>query len=124
MYTMLVFFIISVFGIVGYMGFISLLWAAMQGGAAFDKISGGAWSRKMDALYAKDSVWEKIFGGCAKCGSFWLFWLYAPIYAGVLVAFGADNGIPLFGAICWVMIYWFICSLAGLWAITYKTAKE
>lgn len=113
------FIVLSLIAIVGYMGFIKALWSMMQNNGLFDVVSKGRWSAWLDSIYP--SVIEKILGGCEQCGSWWLFWVYAPIYFVFIRKYWVLN---IYEGIAWIMIYWFICSLAGLYILTYNKPKQ
>ena len=113
------FLILSFICVVGYMGFIKALWGMMQPKGLFDVVSGERWSKWLDKIYP--STLEKVLGGCEQCGSWWLFWAYFPIYF-ILTKDSWALGIA--ASIAWVLVYWFICSLAGLYILTYNKPKE
>lgn len=124
----IMFIVISLVFVFGYMGFIKFLWAAMQKWGMFDMIlgvdesNGGAYTKWLEKLYIgtpKQKFVEKIMGGCNQCTSFWWFLPFSIPYA-VTIYYTTGWNMPTVLIYIWFVIYWFICSLAGLHILTYR----
>lgn len=88
----------------------------------FDIISRKKWSAWLDGMYQNKNPLEKILGGCEKCGSFWWFVVYFPIYSVALytcnVRFSMWQYLSVF------CIIWFVAALAGLYVLSFKKKKD
>lgn len=110
------FIIYTLFFVLAYAAFITLLYSAMQEGEIFDIISNGNWTRWTKKLYAKGSKLESVLGGCSKCTSFWFALPFTALYAYSMY----QMQLWQFGAIMsfiWFNLCWSIFAFAGLYAL-------
>jgi len=113
------FIVLSGLFVLGYMGFIKFMWGAMQTNGLLDVITGGKWQCAMDALYKRGSMLEKVFGGCEQCTSWWWVLPYMPLYVFGMQLF-TQWPLGAAGSAVWLLLFWFIASLAGFFTLTYN----